>query len=163
MRLRMVVLLILFAVHANRSDAQSYQVKSFDEVTTLLANTNDTTYVISFWATWCKPCVAELPHLEKLNTEFPALRVILISLDGENYWNTSLQKFIKKNNMNSEVWVMQQSKPTDWIDRIDPRWQGSIPATMFLNNSKGIKLFEEHEFTYDQLVEIIRSIELNNN
>jgi len=37
---------------------------------------------IDFWATWCPPCMVELPHVAKLSSEFSDLKVIGISLDG---------------------------------------------------------------------------------
>jgi thiol-disulfide isomerase/thioredoxin len=45
------------------------QVKllKLDDLDKRIANGKDTTYVINFWATWCSPCVAELPNFEKLH------------------------------------------------------------------------------------------------
>ena len=55
----------------------------FPQLAEWMSNPGDSLYVINFWATWCRPCVAELPHFQHLHEELegkPA-RVILISLD----------------------------------------------------------------------------------
>ena len=40
-------------------------------------------YLIDFWATWCKPCIKELPAFEELNARYQdkGLKVVLVSLD----------------------------------------------------------------------------------
>lgn len=154
------ILAILFSVISmHQLSAQQYAVKSFEEFEKFIANTNDTLYVINFWATWCKPCIEELPNFEQLNRENKNIKIILVSLDGQSVWEKSLQPFLVNNKIESTVWVMPDKKPVDWIDRIDNRWQGSVPGTLFLNNAAGIKIFEEHPFTYDQLLEKIKSIQ----
>src|SRR5690606_6809447 len=44
---------------------------------------NDSIYVINFWATWCKPCIKELPAFEKIASEYAdkKVKVLLVSLD----------------------------------------------------------------------------------
>ena len=42
---------------------------NFDGLQPFLNQKNDTLYVINFWATWCVPCVKELPIFEKINNE----------------------------------------------------------------------------------------------
>jgi thiol-disulfide isomerase/thioredoxin len=143
--------------------AQSYEEKSFAEIESFLDNTNDTLYIVNFWATWCRPCVEELPTFEKLQADHPELKVILVSLDGEKYWDSALQPFLEKNQIRSEVWVITGPKPIDWIDQIDPRWQGSIPATLFLNNVKEIKELKEKAFTREQLHETLLVIQQSMN
>lgn len=157
--MKFLIGIIVISLSAHQINAQNYSVKSFEEFEKFIANQNDTLYIINFWATWCKPCIEEIPNFEKVNRENQKVKVILVSLDGQSVWEKSLQPFLIKNNIQSTVWVMPDKKPIDWIDRIDNRWQGSVPGTLFLNNAAGIKIFEEHEFTYEQLLEKIKSIQ----
>ncbi|MBK7036950.1 MAG: TlpA family protein disulfide reductase [Chitinophagales bacterium] len=150
-------LLILFL--GLQLKAQNYSIKSFNEVDSFLNNTNDTLYIINFWATWCKPCIEELPNFEKVNalSSERNVKVILVSLDSETNRKRSLEPFLERNKLTSEIWVMPDKKPIDWIDKINPTWQGSIPATYFFNNVKDIHVFNEHPFTYEELMTKINS------
>ncbi len=141
------------------SKTQPYSIKSFAEVDSFLNNTNDTLYIINFWATWCKPCIEELPGFEKVNALNGErnIKVILVSLDSETNRKRSLDPFLERNALSSEIWVMPDKKPIDWIDKINPAWQGSIPATYFFNNAKNIHEFNEHPFTYEELMTKINS------
>ncbi len=157
--MKFLIGILLLSISAQKIQAQNYSVKSFEEFEQFIANQNDTLYIINFWATWCKPCIEEIPNFEKVNSENKNVKVILVSLDGQTVWEKSLQPFLTNNNIQSTVWVLPDRKPIDWIDRIDNRWQGSVPGTLFLNNAAGIKIFEEHPFTYEQLLEKIKSIQ----
>ena len=148
--------LILLLV-AKISNAQLYSLKQFNEVDIFLENNNDTLYIVNFWATWCKPCIEELPYFEKLNADFTGkpVKIILLSLDTEKQWASNLVPFLKNKNVTSTVWVMPNKKPIDWIDQVNPLWQGSIPATFIFNNNKNISIFEEHPFTYEELTSLL--------
>lgn len=126
----------------------------FDEVEYIFNYENDTTYVINFWATWCGPCVKELPYFEDLpekDTDGNPIKVILVSLDFKNQLETRLLPYLNKNNIQSEVIFLRDSKYNDWIDRVDPEWSGSIPITVIYNN-KG-RVFLEREFhSVDEIV-----------
>ncbi len=142
---------------AKISYTQSYALKQYDAVEIFLGNNNDTLYIINFWATWCKPCIEELPYFEKINSDYSGkpVKIILLSLDTEKQWESSLVPFLKNKNIKSTVWVMPNKKPIDWIDRINPLWQGSIPATFIFNNKKNIGIFEERPFTYEELTALL--------
>lgn len=113
---------------------------------------SDTVYVVNFWATWCKPCIDELPAFEALArkyTEQPVV-VILVSLDAPTDRLTKVQPFIKRRGYtNAEVVVLNEPKPHLWIDRVDPSWSGSIPATLFVCGNR--RLFGEFQFNERQL------------
>jgi len=105
---------------------------SFDEIAPLFEQDSDTTYVINFWATWCKPCVKELPYFEELNARLQGqkAKVVLVSLDFPKKVKSSLIPFVEKHQLQSEVFVLLDGKYNDWIDRVDPQWTGAIPATL---------------------------------
>lgn len=150
-----VLLLLPFA-----SLAQQVEMVQFPYVGSLIKNNSDTTYVINFWATWCKPCVKELPEFEKLNAEYAdkKLKVILISLDFKRQFETRLIPYVKEKQLKSTVVLLNDPDYNSWIDKVDSSWGGAIPATLVVNNKMNIKKFYEKEFTFEELEKIIKPL-----
>ncbi len=131
----------------------SAQVKllTLDELDKRIAAGKDTTYVVNFWATWCAPCVAELPNFEKLrvaNLKKP-VKVILISVDFKSKLQKEVIPFVVKNQLKAEVFLLNETDQQKYIERVDPKWTGAIPATLFVKQK--IRRFYEQEFTEKQL------------
>ena len=117
----------------------------------MLERQDGKTYVINFWATWCAPCVKELPAFEKLNKEYAAknVEVILVSLDFPKQVEKRLLPFINKKNLQSKVILLDDVNEDAWIKEIDSAWSGAIPATL-IYSSKGRKFYEQ-SFDYELL------------
>lgn len=126
---------------------------SYDVFKNYLEAENDTIYVVNFWATWCKPCVEELPSFEELyqNYKDKKVRLILVSLDFEKEIESKLIPFIDKHKLKGEVLVLKQKGMNNWIDKIDPSWSGALPATIIYNKDKSA--FFEQSFDYIELEE----------
>ena len=124
-----------------------------DELMKRITNKSDTTYVVNFWATWCGPCVKELPYFEKLNEQYASekVKVLLVSIDFVKDYEKKLQPFVKRKKLGSEVMLLNETKPNEFIDKINPKWSGSIPATMIVNNKEKYNEFFEKEVTYEFL------------
>jgi thiol-disulfide isomerase/thioredoxin len=156
------LLTIIIAFSAFGSAAQEVEIIRKSQLDALMSpsNVNDTSYVINFWATWCKPCVKELPYFEKLNRKYEdkKVRVILISLDFKRNLDSHLISFIRKNNIQSEVVLLDEPDYNSWINDVSSEWSGAIPATVFIKGSSGIKNFHEKEFTYDELVSELKKL-----
>lgn len=112
---------------------------------------SDTTYVINFWATWCGPCVKELPYFEELHTQSTAqvstsvseafaktvpVKVTLVTIDLPMAYESSLLPFLQKHQLQAEVVGLLDGDANAWIDRIDPSWSGAIPITLFIKSGK---------------------------
>jgi thiol-disulfide isomerase/thioredoxin len=112
----------------------------------------DTVYVVNFWATWCKPCIEELPYFEKLQADNKTkpLKVLLVSMDFESKL-PAVEAFAKMHKLVSEVYLAQRNSDQELIDDIDKDWSGALPGTLIVNGKKGIRKFHEQEFTYDEL------------
>lgn len=107
--------------------------------------------LIDFWATWCGPCVKELPAFEKINKEYASknVEVILVSLDFPKQVAKKLIPFIAKKNLQSKVVLLDDVNEDVWIKAIDPNWSGAIPATIIYNKNK--RTFYEQSFEYETL------------
>ncbi len=116
-----------------------------------LQKKNDSIYVINFWATWCKPCIKELPAFEKLASDYSDKKVnlVLVSLDFPDKLESQVIPFIKKNNIQSEVVLLDDSDANSWIPKVSPQWSGAIPATVIYK--KDIRKFYEQSFTFEEL------------
>jgi len=127
---------------------QSY---TYNELKTLLEKNDGKTYVINFWATWCAPCVKELPAFEKINKEYATknVTVILVSLDFPKQIAKRLIPFINKKKLQSKVVLLNDINEDFWIKAIDSTWSGAIPATIIYNGKD--RKFYEQSFDYDQL------------
>ena len=138
------------------SEITSIEIYDYHSLEPLLHKNDNKTYVINFWATWCKPCVEELPSFEKLNKIYKNknVEVILVSLDFPNQVDKRVIPFINEHNLQSKVILMHDSDQNIWIPKISKKWSGSIPATLIYN--KYSRKFYEQSFTYDFL-----QIELN--
>ena len=118
---------------------------------------NDTLYVVNFWATWCKPCVGEMPYFEKADAAFKEkkVKVVFVSLNSARE-EASVEKFVADKSIKPEVVLLSAGNPNAWIDSIDKSWSGDIPATAMYRNGKKV-FFREGEFTQNDLDSIIKT------
>jgi len=130
---------------------------SYAQLAPLLNQQNDTTYVINFWATWCKPCVKELPYFEQLHNTYNGkkVNVVLVSLDFKDQIDKKLIPFIEDKQLKSTLIALTDSDMNSWIPKISEDWSGAIPATLVYKNSK--RAFYEQSFdTFDELNNILK-------
>ena len=118
---------------------------TFNEFEHHIRKQTDTTYVVNFWATWCKPCVAELPYFEKLKTakKDQPVEVLLVSMDFPKQIKSKLIPFVEKRKMEKSVVALADMDYNEWIDKVSTEWDGAIPFTLIYNKEKQqIKLGE---------------------
>ena len=140
-----ITMLTILSISAQEID----QYASFDEFESAFLVDDEEVQVINFWATWCAPCIKELPYFEELDSQLD-YQLVLVSIDFANQYESRLLTFIKKKGYKSKIVHLADPKPNDWIDRVDPSWSGAIPATLL--RYKGQSLFLEQEFTsYEEL------------
>jgi thiol-disulfide isomerase/thioredoxin len=164
MKLKSIVLICIFLAavsckekvvknETQKINTSKISIKSYtyNELKPLLEKQDDKTYVINFWATWCGPCVKELPAFEKLTKEYAAknVEVLLVSLDFPKQVEDKLIPFIRKKKLQSKVVLLDDNNEDVWIQAIDPTWSGAIPATLIYTKNK--RKFYEQSFDYEAL------------
>jgi len=146
--MKYILVFALFIFLSSSAVSQDIPVyTSFDKFEKdILTIEDDKVYVVNFWATWCGPCVKELPYFEELKNVYSGKEVetILVSIDWETNLKRKLLPFIEKKDLKKKVILFDDPKANDWIDKIDPSWSGAIPITVII--SKNGKDFYEKEY-----------------
>lgn len=143
---------VLKTISAEGLELPVYGVDALDY---FLKKKDGKVHVVNFWATWCAPCVKEIPYFEKVNAEYSKeeVEVTLISLDFEHQLEQKLIPFVRKN-LKSDVVVLLPGDENSFVEKVSKNWQtGAIPVTLIYNDN--LSYFIEGAVTYDQLVEKI--------
>ncbi len=154
--MKRIISVILLAIIFSASYSQVPEL-SFEQLEPRLSTTSDSLYVVNFWATWCVPCVKELPEFEKLREVYSDknVKVLLVSLDNPRHMQTRVLPFIQEHNLKSEIVLLDDPRSNQWIPLVDESWSGAIPATIFF--TKNSRSFYEQAFTYKELENIVDS------
>jgi thiol-disulfide isomerase/thioredoxin len=148
-----------FLVTCNAIPTPKVQVVKFDTVQHLMTRESDEIEVINFWATWCKPCIKELPYFQALqNTQPDKVNVTLISLDFVDVLNEKVIPFVERRQLTPQVLLLDEIDYNSWIDKVDPSWSGAIPATLIINHKTGQRRFLERELKTGELEQIIKQL-----
>lgn len=148
---RRIILSVILVLSTQVACFSQVKYIKADDLNKRITNRTDTIYIINFWATWCVPCIKELPAFEKLNQEYKdeKFKMLLVSLDFKSDVDSSLLPFIKKQKLQTEVLLLDEDDPDIFINKIDSSWSGTIPATLIIKNGK--KKFFEKNFTLEEL------------
>ncbi len=155
MSIKKLFILFLFSIPII-STAQSVDEYKFEQLKPLLHQNTDTVYVINFWATWCVPCVEELPHFLTVAQDMrkQPVKFIFVSLDFPKNKETRLIPFIKDKHIDEKVILLNDPNSNKWINQVNAEWSGAIPATIIYK--KNNRFFREGELPYDELVSQIK-------
>ncbi|HTL81069.1 MAG TPA: TlpA disulfide reductase family protein [Bacteroidia bacterium] len=156
---RLLILSLLFPL-LSLKDKNNYLLK-INPLMERIEHGMDTTYVVNFWATWCSPCVAELPQFGLLDSAWTGkkVKVILMSLDFEKDIQTKMLPLLKKKNLNMEVHVIDETNDNVWMPRVNGEWQGNIPATLIRNTRNKKELFLPRETSFHELDSVVSSFQ----
>ena len=143
--------------------AQEVQVVSFPEFQARLQQQNDTLHIYNFWATWCKPCVKELPYFVQVQEKYrdQAVKFVYVSLDFEDYLPI-VKKLAQAKQLNSDVLLLNESDANSYIDKVSPKWTGAIPASLAVHTPSKTYEFKEQSFTYEELDAWVKALQKSN-
>ncbi|MDO9153540.1 MAG: TlpA disulfide reductase family protein [Paludibacter sp.] len=137
----------LFFTACSAKPATELRVLQYEELKSIIEQNDDVLYIVNFWATWCSPCVEELPDFMEVNAEFdknPKFKMILVSLDNIKELESEVKPFIAKHKIGTNVYLLDDNKRmNEWIRAFHTDWSGSIPATAIYKNGKKLYFVED--------------------
>jgi thiol-disulfide isomerase/thioredoxin len=119
-----------------------------------------TPLIVNFWATFCKPCMEEIPHFQKLGKKYESkgVKLLLVSLDMKDDFPGKVNAFIRKNKIVTPTAWLDETNADYFCPKIDKTWSGAIPATLFISNRNNYRRFTEEPLTEEQLEKEINAV-----
>lgn len=154
--LTILLLVILITVSAQ----EQAKIVKLPELQELITSKGENIKVINFWATWCAPCVKEMPLFEKLGQERKDVNVTFVSMDLDlDPDPAKVHKFVARKKLESQVVILDEKDPNSYIEKIDKSWSGALPATIIVNSKTGKRKFVEGELHEGELEKLIAEVQ----
>jgi thiol-disulfide isomerase/thioredoxin len=143
--------LLLFAISFSFAQT-SIPTWKITDVEKYMNSGKDEVLVINFWATFCKPCIAEIPSFIEVTNKYKDqnVKLLLVSLDLPSFYPKKIAAFAKKHNFNTNIVWLDETNADYFCPKIDVKWSGSIPATLIINPKTGFRKFFEEEIEKDK-------------
>ena len=148
----------MFLLFLQLANVQGQEIKSvkITDIEKIIAESK-TPLIINMWATWCLPCIEELPYFQNEVAEHSkdSLQLILVSLDFKESFPSGIVKFMNKRKITAPVVWLDETNADYFCPKIDAKWSGAIPATLFINNKTGYRKFIEEQVSREELEKLI--------
>jgi thiol-disulfide isomerase/thioredoxin len=156
MKIVKYLLACIFLLTATNIYTQEIKSVKITEIEKIIAESK-TALIINFWASWCKPCIEEIPYFQEEVEKYSkdSLQFILVSLDFKEDFPDEILSVAKKRKFTAPLFWLDETNADYFCPRVDPQWSGGLPATLFINNKTGYRKFFEEKVSKGKLKEEI--------
>jgi thiol-disulfide isomerase/thioredoxin len=132
---------------------------SIDDLTRYMQNEKKPV-IVNLWATFCKPCVAEIPYFQRITDSAAAGKVdiLLLSLDLPNDYPDKIRDFATKQGFHAPIAWLNETDANVFGPKIDSTWTGAIPSSIFINPATGYRKFYEGELSPAQFRKALQAL-----
>jgi thiol-disulfide isomerase/thioredoxin len=151
----MKVLIVLATLLFIKTDPAPLIKMDFEDFKSRIEAPSENLRIYNFWATWCAPCIKEMPYFESVVKSNKQSSLVFVSLDDDRR-PERVVSFIEKKGINSPVWLLSEKEQKDWKQKLDEDWSGVIPATLFVA-ADGRSYFHKGQISEEQLKALIET------
>ena len=144
-----ITLALLAAKNLSAQEIPKWKVAQLEQ---LISQSSKPT-IINFWATFCVPCIHELPYFQKAAQQYQkdSVQLVLVSLDLEDAYPAKIKDMATRLKITSPVVFLNETNADVFCPVVDKAWSGAIPATLFINNKTGYRKFIEDQLSEEKL------------
>jgi thiol-disulfide isomerase/thioredoxin len=150
--------LFFFLILCLNTKAQEIQKWKLNDLTSAIQNAEVPT-IFNFWATFCKPCIEEIPYFQELAKKYEkeGVKLILVTIDlPESY--SKIKRFAEKRKFTAAIVFLDETNADVFCPAVDEKWSGVIPASLFINNKTGYRKFFEDQLSKEKLEKEIKEL-----
>ena len=155
---RLLLVFVLF-ISCRQASSQSIPQWKITDLEEYIAK-SDTPVIVNFWATYCVPCIKEIPYFQEVVKQYEnqGVKLLLVSLDFRESFPDKISSFADKRKFTSPIVWLDETDADYFCPKVDSKWSGVMPATLFINNKKGHRSFFEEEMSKEQFETEIKKI-----
>lgn len=157
--MKKLAILFLAVMITTAVQAQEIQKVKINDLVKMI-DTSSVPLVVNFWASWCAPCIKEIPWFEKSVAAFKdqKVKLILVSLDFAEDYPKGIAAFAKKNNYQSKIVWLDETNADEFCPKIDEKWDGAIPVTLMVNKKRQYRQFFAQQLPEQRLVQELQKL-----
>ncbi len=145
------LLLLILILSATTTSAQEIKLWKLADLEAAMSKTDKPT-IFNFWASFCKPCIEEIPYFQQIVKKYDSegVQLILVSLDMKEHYPQKIKAFAKKFKFTAPLVFLDENDADKFCPAVDKKWSGVIPASLFVNNKTGFRSFYEDQLSKTQ-------------
>lgn len=150
-----ILFLITTLFLVSELNAQQIKTISLEGLNEIIEESSDKLKIFNFWASWCGPCVREMPYFGEI-AKRDQVEVHMVSLDFIED-REKAGRTLSKKGITGAAYLLDEKDVEKYMLAINKDWSGAIPATLFIDAS-GSKYFYEQAFEKEELEEIVNTL-----
>ena len=154
MKTLLVVVFLFFAALVKAQQVKSVKITDLENT----IKESKTPLIVNFWATFCVPCLQEIPYFQEITGQYKAkdVSIVFVSLDMKEAYPVKVNEMAKKLNLVYPVVWLNETNADYFCPQIDTTWSGGMPSSLFVNNATGYHKFFEEPLSREKLEEEVR-------
>jgi thiol-disulfide isomerase/thioredoxin len=155
----LILVMLVYAGFVNAQTQPAIEKWKVDDLRTAIEKAEGPV-IFNFWATFCKPCIEEIPYFQQLVKKYEnkGVKLILVSLDFEENYPKKISEFAAKRKFTAPIKFLDETNADLFCPVVDESWSGVLPATLFINNQTGYRKFYEEKISKEKVEEEILKI-----
>ena len=123
---------LLSTAHAQQSEIKLFQADAYQHI---LNTHKDQPFMLVIWSVTCSACLSEMALIQEMHQQNPELNVVMLSVDGPEYF-ADMREIIEKEKLDDvEQWGFAEDNSPALRYSIDSRWYGELPRTYFFDKA----------------------------
>lgn len=116
--------------YAEQVNIKSFQKDSYQQI---LNQYKNQPLVLILWSVTCSSCLSEMPLIQQIHQQNPKLNIIMLSVDGPEFYQEMMQIIKRKKLTTIEHWGFAEDNSPALRYIVDSRWYGELPRTYFFD------------------------------
>jgi len=156
MKTFLILMFLFLGVFLHAQEVKAVKVTDLSKT----ISDSKTPLIVNFWATFCVPCIQEIPYFQEMVRQYKSqnISLLFVSLDLKEAYPAKVNAMVKKLDLTYPVVWLNETNADYFCPKIDTSWSGGMPSSLFVNNATGYHKFFEDQLSKEKLEKEIQEM-----